>query len=268
METTMPKTIYDHLVDATGLKPRAGEATAAFAKRLANAVDKLGDDEWKAIPEEAQLWVNAATTAGDAGKAPPKLPGALGGDADTVEEASDEEVADEEELEEPEAVGVEEPTVEKNSAGTAVDPDVISKKSTKKDKPIKVAKQGKHVQTKKGTDKKKTSIKTGTAEKKKSDSVKIIAVAGKGTTGKKRGRMTLAEREKIEADAKAGKLPPAPDFSAETHKRFRGKLDEVVKLTKAGDVKGLQAYKIKPVSTSPKAIDRYRRLAITALSAR
>ena len=34
------------------------------------------------------------------------------------------------------------------------------------------------------------------------------------------------------------------------------------------DVRALKAFKIKPVSTSPKAIARYRNLAITALKAR
>jgi hypothetical protein len=66
----------------------------------------------------------------------------------------------------------------------------------------------------------------------------------------------------------AGKLPPIPDFCAKTHERFRGKLAEVIALVKAGDAKALKAYKINPISSSPKAIDRYRALAITALEAR
>jgi hypothetical protein len=77
----------------------------------------------------------------------------------------------------------------------------------------------------------------------------------------------VGKRAQIEADAKAGKLPTTPDFSAKTHERFRGKLAEVVKLAKAGDVKALKAFKVNPISSSPKAIDRYRNLAVMALEA-
>ena len=47
----------------------------------------------------------------------------------------------------------------------------------------------------------------------------------------------LGERAAIEAAAREGKLPEPPDFSAETHKRFRNKLANVVELAKAGDLK-------------------------------
>jgi hypothetical protein len=76
------------------------------------------------------------------------------------------------------------------------------------------------------------------------------------------------KRAQIEADARAGKLPEPPDFSAETHKRFRNKLAAVVELAKAGDLNGLRAFQINPVSSSPKAIARYRDLCIMALEAR
>jgi hypothetical protein len=42
----------------------------------------------------------------------------------------------------------------------------------------------------------------------------------------------------------------------------------VVALVKAGDVRKLKAFQINPVSSSPKAIDRYRNVAVTALSAK
>lgn len=70
-----------------------------------------------------------------------------------------------------------------------------------------------------------------------------------------------------EEAAKAGKVPPTPDFSADTHKAFRAKLAEVVAMVKAKDMKGLEAYRIKTYSSSPTAIDRYRRTAIIALKA-
>lgn len=76
------------------------------------------------------------------------------------------------------------------------------------------------------------------------------------------------KRAQIEADARAGKLPDPPDFSAETHKRFRNKLAAVVALANAGDLEGLRAFQINPVSSSPKAIKRYRDLCIVAIEAR
>ena len=78
----------------------------------------------------------------------------------------------------------------------------------------------------------------------------------------------LGKRAAIEEAARAGKLPAPPDFSAETHKRFRNKLESVIDLAKAGDLNGLRAFAINPVSSSPKAIKRYRDLCIIALEAR
>lgn len=78
----------------------------------------------------------------------------------------------------------------------------------------------------------------------------------------------LGKRAAIEAAAREGKLPGPPDFSAETHKRFRNKLQNVIDLAKAGDLKGLRAFEINPVSSSPKAIARYRDLCVIALEAR
>lgn len=63
-------------------------------------------------------------------------------------------------------------------------------------------------------------------------------------------------------------MPLPPDFSAETHKRFRGKLAELVRLAADGDIAGLRDYPINPVSSSPKALDRYRNAAVAALEAR
>ena len=77
----------------------------------------------------------------------------------------------------------------------------------------------------------------------------------------------LGKRAAIEAAAREGKLPEPPDFSAETHKRFRNKLASVVELAKAGDLEALRAFEINPVSSSPKAIARYRDLCIVALEA-
>lgn len=78
----------------------------------------------------------------------------------------------------------------------------------------------------------------------------------------------LGKRAAIEAAAHEGKLPKPPDFSAETHKRFRNKLQSVIDFAKAGDLKALRAFEINPVSSSPKAIARYRDLCVIALEAR
>lgn len=78
----------------------------------------------------------------------------------------------------------------------------------------------------------------------------------------------LGRRAEVAENAAKGVLPPAPDFSAETHKRFRGKLAEIVALVDAGDVAALKGIEIKPYSSSPKALARYCDLAVTAFEAR
>lgn len=75
------------------------------------------------------------------------------------------------------------------------------------------------------------------------------------------------QRAAILADAEAGILPKAPDFSAATHTRFRPKLAALVALVEARDIAGLKAFAINPISTSPKAMDKYRNLAVIALTA-
>lgn len=67
--------------------------------------------------------------------------------------------------------------------------------------------------------------------------------------------------------ARRGELPAPPDFSADTHKPYRKRLEELRQLVKAGDLEALRAYPIKPTSTSPKALDRYRNCAVLALEA-
>jgi len=95
--------------------------------------------------------------------------------------------------------------------------------------------------------------------------------AGKKPTAKNGQKVTPApaagKRAAIEADAKAGNLPAAPDFSAETHKPYRKKLAEVVALVEKKDIKALKALQIPTYSSSPKAISRYRDLAVIAIEA-
>jgi hypothetical protein len=72
----------------------------------------------------------------------------------------------------------------------------------------------------------------------------------------------------LEAKARQGELPPPPDFSAPTHSRFRNKLEGLVALAERGDAEALRAVTINPVSSSPKALARYRDLCLTAIEAR
>ncbi len=72
--------------------------------------------------------------------------------------------------------------------------------------------------------------------------------------------------EAIEA-AKRGELPKAPDFSAETHKPYRKRLADMIAMVEAKDIAGLKALEIKAYSSSPKALAKYRDLAVMALEA-
>ena len=76
----------------------------------------------------------------------------------------------------------------------------------------------------------------------------------------------VGKRQAILNQAQTGALPQAPDFSKPTHARFRTKLAQIVALAETGDIAGLQAVEINPVSSSPKAMARYRLLCVVALS--
>ena len=78
----------------------------------------------------------------------------------------------------------------------------------------------------------------------------------------------VRKRQAILDQAQTGALPEAPDFSKPTHARFRAKLAQIVALAEAGDITGLQDFEINPVSSSPKAMARYRDLCVIAIIAR
>lgn len=101
------------------------------------------------------------------------------------------------------------------------------------------------------------------------------AVVAPTPAEQKRGIASRAVRRAVRAGAKAaeeavsrGELPTPPDFTAETHKPYRAKREKLIALAEAGDIEGLRAFAINPTSTSPKALIRYRDLAIRALEAR
>lgn len=84
----------------------------------------------------------------------------------------------------------------------------------------------------------------------------------------RQGARSRYDWNSAEEMAAKGKMPPALDFSAPTHARFREALAEVVKAAKSGDEKALRAVKIKPISSTPKALERYRALCLKALKVR
>ena len=78
----------------------------------------------------------------------------------------------------------------------------------------------------------------------------------------------VGKRQAILDQAHTGALPQAPDVSKPTHARFRAKLAQIVALAEAGDNAALQNFEINPVSSSPKAMARYRDLCVIAITAR
>lgn len=92
--------------------------------------------------------------------------------------------------------------------------------------------------------------------------------APEATVESKREAAPTGKRAAIEAAARTGSLPTPPDFSAPTHARFRAKLAKLVELAEAGDAEGLKAIAINPVSTSPRAMARYRDLVVLAIEAK
>ena len=80
--------------------------------------------------------------------------------------------------------------------------------------------------------------------------------------------LVIGKRQAILDQAQSGAPPQTLDFSKPTHDRFRTKLAQIEALAEAGDIAGLQAFEINPVSSSPKAMARYRDLCVIAITAR
>jgi hypothetical protein len=66
----------------------------------------------------------------------------------------------------------------------------------------------------------------------------------------------------------AGRTVPAAGLFAPTYARFRAKLAALLELEGKADATGLRAVPINPVSSNPKALARYRGLAMLAIEAR
>ena len=96
-----------------------------------------------------------------------------------------------------------------------------------------------------------------------SETIRPVAAEPKATA-----TPVIGKRQAILDQAQTGALPQPPDFSKPTHARFRAKLAQIVALAEAGDIAGLQAFEINPVSSSPRALARYRDLCVIAITAR
>ena len=94
------------------------------------------------------------------------------------------------------------------------------------------------------------------------------AIVGPADEPKAAPAPVVGKRQAIIIQAQSGALPQAPDFSKLTHARFRAKLAHIIALAEAGDIAALQAFEINPVSSSPKAMARYRDLCVIAIPAR
>jgi len=93
------------------------------------------------------------------------------------------------------------------------------------------------------------------------------AKRGRGKPASAHAKAPGARAAIIEA-AEAGVIPAPPNFEAATHARFRGKLAEVVAMVERSDVEALASYEYRGfLSSSPKAIVRFKDLALTALRA-
>ncbi len=78
----------------------------------------------------------------------------------------------------------------------------------------------------------------------------------------------IGKRKAVPDQAQSGALPQPPDFSKVTHARFRAKLEQIVASVEVGDIAGLQAVEVNPVSSSSEAMARYRDLCVIAITAR
>lgn len=75
-------------------------------------------------------------------------------------------------------------------------------------------------------------------------------------------------RRDAEDRARNGVIPRPPDFSAATHRGYRARLRRLVELVKAGDVRALKRESFRSNATSPRALGKYRDLAVLAMQTR
>lgn len=89
-------TIYEELKQVTKIDRKPAETEQSYLKRLYKKADELSEDEWKALTEKTQVWVNSAGEAWQAKKPLPGLEGvasdapAASSEVEATEEASEE----------------------------------------------------------------------------------------------------------------------------------------------------------------------------------
>lgn len=87
----MPNKIETELLEATGLKKKRDEEFQEYADRLIEAVHDLKEDDWEALSEDAQDWVNKAAKQRNANKTMSRFPA----DEEPEEAEPEEEAAEE-----------------------------------------------------------------------------------------------------------------------------------------------------------------------------
>lgn len=113
-----------------------------------------------------------------------------------------------------------------------------------------------------------TAKKTKTAAKKTAKSSARKTVKSSAARPTKAGGRKTYDWAGAKEKALTGIIPPAPDFSAHTHRFYREPLAQAVALVKAGDLKALQALKFARDDGSPGMIKRYRDIAVIALKSK
>lgn len=84
--------VEKELREVTKVSRKKGEAEQAYLKRLFDKVNSLGDDDWKGLSEEAQLWTNGASEAREKRE---EIPGFSGSKKAAAEEEETEAEAEE-----------------------------------------------------------------------------------------------------------------------------------------------------------------------------
>ena len=86
--------VKEELLEATKIKPKKGEAEQALMKRIVKKIDKLDEDGWSDLSEEAQVWFNSCVEAAKGkNKTLPDFPAE--DDADEDDEDDDDAAGDE-----------------------------------------------------------------------------------------------------------------------------------------------------------------------------
>jgi hypothetical protein len=123
------------------------------------------------------------------------------------------------------------------------------------------------------TEQETTTMAKKAATTKKPAAKKAAVKPARKAAAAKSARTPVGERSRYDwkgaaEKAAAGSIPPKPDFSAPTHARFLPIMDQITAACSAKDLKALKAIEINAISSTPKAMARYRDLCAAALTAK